>query len=76
MKLDINYTNTIIGIKENAETMIKYLSRMGFESSKIDENTIDVTVNAIRTDILHPCDLAEDVGIAHDFNKGKIINFS
>lgn len=79
MDLDVNYTNTLIGIKESPETMIGYLKKMGLNSRKKDENTLEVEVDAIRTDILHPCDLAEDVAIAHDFNKGnllKISNFS
>jgi phenylalanyl-tRNA synthetase beta subunit len=33
-----------------------------------NSNTIEVEVDAIRTDILHPCDLAEDIAIAHNYN--------
>ena len=35
-----------------------------------------VDVDAIRTDILHPCDIAEDIAIAHNYNKSKKIIFS
>lgn len=69
VKLDVNYTNTLIGIKETPETMQKYLKKMGMNSDILDQNTLEVDVDAIRTDILHPCDLAEDIAIAHDFNK-------
>ena len=42
---------------------------MGFNSRVKNDQTLLVEVDAIRTDILHPCDLAEDVAIAHNYNK-------
>ena len=41
---------------------------MGLNSNVKNSNTIEVEVDAIRTDILHPCDLAEDIAIAHNYN--------
>ena len=67
--LDVDYTNTLIGINESAESMVALLKKMGLNSEVKDANTLCVHVDAIRTDILHPCDLAEDVAIAYDFNK-------
>lgn len=54
----------------SAEEMVRLLKKMGLHSECKDEKTLLVTVDAIRTDILHPCDLAEDVAIAHNFNRG------
>lgn len=69
MNLDVDYTNTLIGIQESAESMVALLKKMGLNSEVKDAKTLIVHVDAIRTDILHPCDLAEDVAIAYDFNK-------
>lgn len=48
--------------------MVAYLRKMGHYSTIKDQNTLEVTVDAIRSDILHPCDLAEEIAIAHNFN--------
>lgn len=69
MDLDVNYTNTLIGIQEPVESMVHLMKKMGFNSAVKDKDTLTVSVDAIRTDILHPCDLAEDIAIAYDFNK-------
>ncbi len=69
MELDVNYTNTLVGIKESAEKMVQLLKKMGLNSRVKNAETLEVEVDAIRTDILHPCDLAEDVAIAYDINK-------
>lgn len=37
---------------------------------------MEVTVDSIRSDILHPCDLAEDIAIAHNYNKSNILDNS
>jgi phenylalanyl-tRNA synthetase beta chain len=48
--------------------MVHLLKKMGLNSNVKNSNTIEVEVDAIRTDILHPCDLAEDIAIAHNYN--------
>lgn len=70
--LDVQYTNTLIGIQEPVESMVQLMKKMGLNSKVKDANTLTVSVDAIRTDILHPCDLAEDIAIAYDFNKGTV----
>jgi phenylalanyl-tRNA synthetase beta chain len=41
---------------------------MGLNSEVKDDKTLSVNVDSIRSDILHPCDLAEDIAIAHNYN--------
>ena len=48
--------------------MVHLLKKMGLNSNVKNSNTIEVEVDAIRTDILNPCDLAEDIAIAHNYN--------
>jgi phenylalanyl-tRNA synthetase beta chain len=51
--------------------MVELLKLMGLESSVKNEKTLTVQADAIRSDILHPCDLAEDIAIAHNYNNSK-----
>ena len=62
--------NRILGINLDSGTMINLLSKMGIEA-KEDLKTIEVAVPPTRHDILHNCDLAEDVGIAFGYNNIK-----
>jgi phenylalanyl-tRNA synthetase beta chain len=67
MKVDPNYVNSLIGIQISIEKMAELLEKMGIYSSIVD-GKLDVKVPITRTDILHPCDVAEDVGIAYGYN--------
>lgn len=41
---------------------------MGHEASKINDSRFKVTVSPVRADVLHACDIAEDIGVAFGFN--------
>ena len=43
--------------------------KMGFSSRPVSNEELAVAVPPTRSDILHECDLMEDVGIAYGFNK-------
>jgi len=49
--------------------MVDLLKLMGLESKVKNDKTVCVIADAIRSDILHPCDLAEDIAIAHNYNQ-------
>lgn len=49
--------------------MVELLKLMGLESKVKNNKTLTVIADAIRSDILHPCDLAEDIAIAHNYNQ-------
>jgi len=51
-----------------AEAMAALLSKMGLVSRVHNEQIIS-RVPPTRHDILHPCDIMEDVAVAYDFNK-------
>lgn len=42
--------------------------KMGHTAVKIDAETYRVKVSPVRADVLHACDIAEDVGVAFGFN--------
>lgn len=64
--------NEYIGVSESQGNMAKMLSRMCLTSTtKADEDTILVRVPPTRHDILHPCDIYEDVAVAYGYNNIK-----
>jgi phenylalanyl-tRNA synthetase beta chain len=65
---DIEYLNRIAGTDLKIETVSKLLTRMGLETIPIDEKNLTVNVPVTRSDIIHPCDIAEDLGISFGYN--------
>ncbi|KAK6734389.1 hypothetical protein RB195_017898 [Necator americanus] len=65
----VSEINTKIGFQLDAQTMAVLLTRMSLKADVINENTLKVTIPPTRHDILHECDVAEDVGVAYGFNK-------
>ena len=66
MKLDLNYANKLLGIKLATADAIKLLKQMRFDAIE-SKQSIEVTVPAYRTDIMHPIDLVEDIAIAYGY---------
>ena len=69
-KVDPTYIRRQIGLPKDvsSDTMAHLLSKMGLVSRVEDEQIIS-RVPPTRHDILHPCDIMEDVAVAYDFNK-------
>ena len=68
---DIGYWRTnfsSIGLKLDTKEMVHLLQRMCLQC-KADGNQLIVAAPPTRSDILHACDVVEDVGIAYGFNK-------
>lgn len=70
MDVELDYVNSCCGLSESPEAICKLLSKMAYtaEPSKEDKNIIKVTVPPTRADVLHQCDVMEDVAIAWGFN--------
>jgi len=68
MKTTVSYVNKICGISLNNTEICKYLNKMGLKSQIIDQETIEAQIPITRADILHECDLAEDIAIAYGYN--------
>jgi phenylalanyl-tRNA synthetase beta chain len=60
--------NQKIGIQISEQEMTTLLGRMGLESTVTAEKKISVLVPPTRSDILHRCDIIEDVAIGYGFN--------
>jgi len=69
---DVDFVNSIIGIDITAERMIDLCNKVQLgPATLVNENGISklqVTVPPTRSDILHPVDIAEDIGIAYGYN--------
>jgi len=69
----IDYINKGIGANLSPEKVCELLYRMALRAElKSDKNTISVQVPITRSDILHACDVMEDVAIAYGYNNLKI----
>ena len=67
LAVDPKYVNSLIGISLSAEKMSELLRKMGVISEVLNEK-LNVKVPINRSDIIHPCDIAEDIGIAYGYN--------
>lgn len=69
---DVDFVNSIIGIDITAERMVDLCNKIQLGPAtlvKEDGKTkLQVTVPPTRSDILHPVDIAEDIGIAYGYN--------
>lgn len=69
-KTNADYINKRIGINIPAQQMAKLLTRMSLPATVTNTASGELTVQApcTRSDILHPCDIMEDVAIAYGYN--------
>lgn len=67
----VSYLNAALGLGLSPTEICSFLIKMSLPAtpSLTDPDIIDVLVPATRPDILHECDLMEDVGIAYGYNK-------
>ena len=68
-KVDINYLKTITGIYDILpDKIVKLLEKMELKAEIINSNELEVSAPITRSDILHPCDIAEDLAISYGYN--------
>ena len=67
-KLDVEYCNSLLGLKLTPEEMALCLERMGYEVG-IGKTKLRVLAPATRLDLLHPADLVEDVAKGYGYAK-------
>ncbi|ORY82123.1 hypothetical protein BCR37DRAFT_380062 [Protomyces lactucae-debilis] len=68
---EVSYINSCTGLSQTPETICKQLSRMSMEAVVSGDDTVEVSVPCTRADILHQCDIMEDVAIAYGYNNLK-----
>lgn len=68
MRLDVGYANKILGLNLTSKQISELLRTAGFDITKIEDETVEVSIPCYRTDVMHQVDLIEDVAIAHGYN--------
>lgn len=70
-KAEISYINSCVGLKYSGEELSKLLIKMSLTAKPIDSNYLEVSIPITRSDVLHQCDIMEDVAIAYGYNNLK-----
>lgn len=71
MSASVDYISSRIGISPplTGAQVVEYLAKMGMPASlNADASQVVVSVPPTRSDILHACDVMEDVAVAYGFN--------
>ena len=70
---EIPYINSCVGLDYSGEEISKLLKKMSLDTSTStsDKEIIDVKIPITRSDILHQCDIMEDVAIAYGYDNLK-----
>lgn len=66
--VSVSQMNSRVGINIEAEKMANLLGKMCLNSKVTGADEITVRVPPTRSDILHACDVIEDLGIAYGYN--------
>lgn len=71
MEVPIDYVNSCTGLALSAKVASQLLGKMQLRAEPTSESgaSIRVEVPITRSDVLHACDVMEDVAIAHGYNK-------
>lgn len=67
-EVDMAYINRTIGTSLTAKEVAKLLNKMQLQTEVQSESRIRVSAPPTRSDVLHACDIAEDVAIAYGYN--------
>lgn len=65
----VSLTNSLVGINVTAESVCSLLEKMQYSCRRIDSTKVAVSVPPTRPDVMHSCDIMEDVAIAYGYNK-------
>lgn len=66
--IDCKKATDYIGVEQTAEDVAKLLSKMSLKTSVNPDNSLEVEVPPTRHDVIHPCDIYEDIAIAYGYN--------
>lgn len=68
-ELELSYVNRILGINIDIAKATECATKMGLVILENDgANKMKIEFSPTRSDILHPCDLVEDIGIGFGYN--------
>jgi phenylalanyl-tRNA synthetase beta chain len=67
-ELSVDRVNRDVGIHIGGDQVAKLLTKMSLQSHVTGQDKVKVEIPPTRHDILHPCDVTEDVAIAYGYN--------
>ena len=69
-EVELKYIQRTIGVDINIEKTIECATKMGLivKSVSADQQKLTVMAPPTRSDIMHACDIAEDIGISFGYN--------
>ncbi|CEJ81416.1 Putative Phenylalanyl-tRNA synthetase [[Torrubiella] hemipterigena] len=67
---EVDYLNACTGLNGSPEDLCKLLTKMAYVSkpSATNKNLLDIAIPPTRADVLHQCDIMEDLAVCHGFN--------
>lgn len=68
------YINSRVGVELDSKKIASLLTKMSLSAEALDDSKIKVRIPPTRSDILHPCDIMEDVAISYGYNNIKETN--
>lgn len=66
--LKLDYTNKLLGLSLTIEEIRGLVTKMGLKMIASDDEGFTISIPVMRNDILHACDIVEDIGIAYGYN--------
>mmetsp|Transcript_40120 Transcript_40120/g.76693 ORF Transcript_40120/g.76693 Transcript_40120/m.76693 type:complete len:594 (+) Transcript_40120:43-1824(+) len=70
VEVDMEYINSRVGTSLSSDKAAKLLTKMCLDTTA-NGDKLSVKVPPTRSDVLHPCDIMEDVAIAYGYNNLK-----
>lgn len=70
IETEVDYLRSCTGLDETPESICQLLTKMAYAAkpSSKDKNLIEVSVPPTRADVLHQCDVMEDLAICYGYN--------
>lgn len=64
----LDYARKLLGLDLTMENVTPLAEKMGLRVAEAKDETFTISVPVVRSDILHACDIAEDLAIAYGYN--------
>jgi phenylalanyl-tRNA synthetase beta chain len=68
-EVDLEYANSTLGLQLTVAEITELVKKMGLKVTDSTEQKMTISVPINRSDILHACDIVEDIGIAYGYNR-------
>lgn len=67
-EVELKYLNSLLGLNLEIEKVKQLAHKCGFTYISGDADKLKVSVPVTRYDIMHPCDVVEDIGVVFGYN--------